>query len=138
MQKAPPGRPSGRSRQGLFLLNRQIQFDLLATACHSQLVRSRQAGLGIARSTAKLQLSKLEASGQVVLLEPWFSDSTKPLVKTITPYFADTCPLCALLNVRPGKAPLQSPAAGAVWESRVFAQLRDRERDARRTGSLVF
>ena len=32
----------------------------------------------------------------------------------------------------------QSPAVGAVWEPFVFAQLRRRERQARRTGGLFF
>ncbi|HEX5324295.1 MAG TPA: DUF4143 domain-containing protein, partial [Capsulimonadaceae bacterium] len=46
--------------------------------------------------------------------------------------------LCALLNIRSEKALLQSPSAGAVWETFVFAQLRDRERRAGRSGSLFF
>lgn len=33
---------------------------------------------------------------------------------------------------------MQSPAAGAVWETFVFAQLRDRERRAERSASLFF
>ena len=46
--------------------------------------------------------------------------------------------LCALLNIRSEGAQRQSPAAGSVWETFVFAQLRDRERGAGRTGSLFF
>jgi predicted AAA+ superfamily ATPase len=80
----------------------------------------------------------LEASGQVVLLEPWFSNRTKSIVKSPKLYIADTGLLCALLNIRSEEALRQSPAAGAVWETFVFAQLRDRERRERRTGSLFF
>jgi uncharacterized protein len=80
----------------------------------------------------------LEAWGQAVLLEPWFSHRTKSIVKSPKLYIADTGLLCALLNIRPEEALRQSPSAGAVWETFVFAQLRDRERRAGRTGSLFF
>jgi hypothetical protein len=94
--------------------------------------------VGIAPSTANHWLSMLEASGQVILLEPWFSNRTKSIVKSPKLYFADTGLLCALLNIRSEEALLQSPAAGAVWETFVFAQLRDRERRAGRVGGLFF
>jgi uncharacterized protein len=94
--------------------------------------------VGIAPSTANHWLSMLEASGQVVLLEPWFSNRTKSIVKSPKVYFADTGLLCALLNIRTEEALLQSPATGAIWETFVFAQLRDRERNAGRQGGLFF
>lgn len=94
--------------------------------------------IGIAPSTANHWLSTLEASGQVVLLEPWFSNRTKSIVKSPKLYLADTGLLCALLNIRSEDALPQSPAAGAVWETFVFAQLRARERRAGRSGSLFF
>ena len=94
--------------------------------------------VGIAPSTVNHWLSTLEASGQVVLLEPWFSNRTKSIVKSPKLYLADTGLLCTLLNIRSGDALRQSPAAGAIWETFVFAQLRARERRAGRTGSLFF
>jgi len=94
--------------------------------------------VGIAPSTANSWLSALEASGQIVLLEPWFSNRTKSIVKSPKLYLADTGLLCALLNVRSESALLQSPAAGAIWETFVFAQLRSRERRAGHFSSLFF
>lgn len=94
--------------------------------------------VGIAPSTANQWLSILEASGQVVLLEPWFSNRTKSIVKSPKLYIADTGLLCTLLNIRTKEALQQSPSAGAVWETFVFAQLRNRERRAGRTRSLFF
>jgi predicted AAA+ superfamily ATPase len=94
--------------------------------------------VGIAPSTAGQWLSTLEASGQAVLLEPWFSNRTKSIVKSPKLYLADTGLLCALLNIRSEEALCQSPAAGAVWETFVFAQLRHRERRAGRIGNLFF
>src|ERR1035438_1877869 len=84
--------------------------------------------IGIAPSTANQWLSMLETSGQAVLLEPWFSNRTKSIVKSPKLYIADTGLLCALLNIRSEETLRQSPAAGAVWETFVFAQIRDRER----------
>src|SRR5271156_7173730 len=83
--------------------------------------------VGIAPSTATQWLSMLEASGQVVLLEPWFSNRTKSIVKSPKLYLADTGLLCSLLNIQSEDALRRSPSAGAVWETFVFAQLRDRE-----------
>ena len=94
--------------------------------------------VGISPSTANHWLSVLEASGQIVLLEPWFSNRTKSIVKSPKLYLADTGLLCALLNIRSEEALLQAPGAGAIWETFVFAQLRDRERNAGRVGSLFF
>jgi len=94
--------------------------------------------VGISPSTANQWLSMLEASGQAVLLEPWFSNRTKSIVKSPKLYLADTGLLCALLNIRSEEDLRQSPAAGAVWETFVYAQLRARERNAGRAGSLFF
>ena len=94
--------------------------------------------VGIAPSTANEWLSMLETSGQIFLLEPWFSNRTKSIVKSPKLYLADTGLLCALLNIRSEEALRQSPAVGAVWETFVFAQLRHRERLAGRAGSLFF
>ncbi len=94
--------------------------------------------VGVAPSTANQWLSMLESSGQVVLLEPWFSNRTKSLVKSPKLYLADTGLLCSLLNIRTEEDLRNSPSVGAVWETFVFAQLRARERMAARTGSLFF
>ena len=55
--------------------------------------------VGISPSTANHWLSTLDASGQVALLEPWFSNRTKSIVKSPKLYLADTGLLCALLNL---------------------------------------
>jgi uncharacterized protein len=94
--------------------------------------------VGIAPSTANQWLSILETSGQIVLLEPWFSNRTKSIVKSPKLYIADTGLLCALLNIHSEDDLRRSPAAGAVWETFVFAQLRHRERRGGRAGSLFF
>jgi predicted AAA+ superfamily ATPase len=94
--------------------------------------------VGISPTTANHWLSVLEASGQVTLLEPWFSNRTKSIVKSPKLYLSDTGLLCSLLNIRSEEELRQSPATGAVWETFVFAQLRARERRAGRVASLFF
>jgi Domain of unknown function (DUF4143)/Putative transposase DNA-binding domain len=66
------------------------------------------------------------------------SNVRSKIVKSPKLYLADTGLLCALLNIRSEKDLRQSPAAGAVWETFVFAQLRARERRAERVQSLFF
>lgn len=94
--------------------------------------------VGIAPSTANQWLSVLEASGQVHLLEPWFSNRTKSIVKTPKLYVSDSGVLCALLNIRTEQELAASPLVGAIWETFVFAQLRHRERKRGRRGNLFF
>jgi predicted AAA+ superfamily ATPase len=94
--------------------------------------------VGIAPSTANQWISTLQTSGQVVLLEPWFSNRTKSIVKSPKLYLADTGVLCALLNIRDAADLRDYPAVGAIWESFVFAQLRHRERRDKRERNLFF
>ena len=79
--------------------------------------------VGISPSTAGQWLSVLERSGVVMLLEPWFSNRTKSLVKTPKLHFRDTG-LCAfLMGIASRDGLLDSPLAGALWESLVCGEL---------------
>ena len=94
--------------------------------------------VGIAPSTANQWISVLEASGQIVLLEPFFSNRTKSIVRSPKLYLADTGLLCALLNLHSAEMVHRYPYVGAVWETFVFTQLRHRERRSGRRKSLFF
>jgi len=94
--------------------------------------------VGVSPPTAAQWLSVLEASGQVALLEPWFSNRTKSLVKTPKLYLTDGGLLCALLGVRTKEELLTSPLAGAIWETVVASELRRGLLSAGRTGELFF
>jgi predicted AAA+ superfamily ATPase len=93
---------------------------------------------GIAPSTANQWLSVLQASGQVAIVEPWFSNRTKSLVKTPKLYLADSGLLCALLGVRSAAELGPSPLTGAIWETVVAAELRRGLVNAGRAGELFF
>lgn len=94
--------------------------------------------VGISPSTANQWLSVLEASGQVTLVEPWFSNKTRSLIKGPKLYVSDTGLLTAMLNIRTLEDLLQSPMIGAIWETFVFAELRKRETARHQNWSIYF
>jgi hypothetical protein len=94
--------------------------------------------VGISPSTADKWLSVLSASDQVYLLEPWFSNRTKSLVKSPKLYLNDTGVLCFLLGVSSAMDLLASPFAGAIWETLVCAELRRQIRFGARPGQLFY
>jgi uncharacterized protein len=70
-------------------------------------------------------ISVLQTSGQIALLEPWFTNISKRVVKTPKIYFCDCGLLCFLLNLTEETLP-SSRMLGAVWETLVFSELRKR------------
>ncbi|MCI5065330.1 ATP-binding protein [bacterium] len=80
--------------------------------------------VGIRSPTANEWLNVLHASNQVLLLEPWFSNKTKSLVKSPKLYLADTGLLCYLANIRTSSELLKSPMLGGIWETFVYSELR--------------
>lgn len=80
--------------------------------------------VGISGSTSAAWLSVLQASGQVALLEPWFSNQGKSLVKSPKLYIGDTGLCCFLAGIRSLADLRDSPMAGALWETLVFGELR--------------
>lgn len=73
--------------------------------------------------TAKAWLSVLEASGLVLLLQPWHTNLTKRLVKTPKLYFLDTG-LAAYLTKWPDAASLEAGSmSGAMLETWVVGEI---------------
>jgi predicted AAA+ superfamily ATPase len=94
--------------------------------------------VGVSGPTAASWLSVLQVSNQVVLLEPWFANGTKSLVKTPKLYLVDSG-LCAfLLGIRSADDLLDSPLAGALWETMVFSQIRRAQSNAGGGWSCAF
>jgi predicted AAA+ superfamily ATPase len=65
----------------------------------------------------------LEASGQILLLEPYHRNLTTRLVKSPKLYFLDTGLVCHLVGIRDTRALSTSPLAGALWETFVIGQV---------------
>ncbi|MBN8249920.1 MAG: ATP-binding protein [Verrucomicrobia bacterium] len=93
--------------------------------------------VGIAGTTARDWLSVLEASGQVVLLEPWFNNAGKRMIKTPKLYLRDTGLMCFLLGLDSSAALERSPFIGAVWETFILGQML-RARQATGTAARIF
>jgi predicted AAA+ superfamily ATPase len=105
---------------------RDFERFLRACALRSaqQLNKSELArDVGISVTTAGEWLSVLEALGQVFLLEPWFGNLTKRLVKSPKLYMAEPALMGYLCGIRHDTL-AQSPFVGAYWETLVYAELR--------------
>lgn len=111
-------------------------FERFIRACaarNGQLLDKTSIGsdVGVSAKAVGSWLNVLQASDQIVLLEPWFANWGKRLVKTPKLYFKDTGLLCFLLGLTAATLPT-SPFVGSVWETAVFAELRKRAGPASR------
>ncbi|MBN2510630.1 MAG: DUF4143 domain-containing protein, partial [Spirochaetales bacterium] len=82
---------------------------------------ARDAGVSVKAINDWLRV--LQASNQVILLEPWFRNTSKRVVKTPKVYFCDSGLLCFLLGVTAKNFPA-APFVGQIWVTLVFAELR--------------
>ena len=78
--------------------------------------------VGIAPNTAKKWISVLQASGQVFLLEPFFRNVGKRLVKSPKMYLCDTGLALFLMGFESWQAVERHPAVGALWETHVVME----------------
>ena len=69
----------------------------------------------------------LQASGQICLIEPWFGNQTKQIIKSPKVYFCDVGLLRFLLGMRSSEGLFNSPYLGAIWETFVFSELRKKD-----------
>jgi len=79
--------------------------------------------IGVSPNTVRSWLSVLEASGIIVLLEPYYRNLGKRLVKTPKLYFLDTGLACFLAGFRALDDLRDSALLGAFFETQVLAQI---------------
>ena len=77
---------------------------------------------GIDARTAKRWLSILQASFIVFLVQPYYKNFNKRLVKRPKLYFCDTGLACSLLGLRSAESVALSPFRGGLFENVVFAE----------------
>ncbi len=94
--------------------------------------------VGISGSTAAAWLSVLEASHQLALLEPWFGNPTRSLVKRPKLYVRETGLAAFLCGVHTVDALRSSPLAGPLWETLVCAEFRRAQLNRRGGWDLHF
>jgi len=102
-------------------------FERFIRACavrSGQMLNLSELGrdVGISTPTAKQWLSVLQASNQIILLEPYYHSLGKRLSKTPRLYFTDTGLAAYLMGFASADALWSSREAGALWENYVVAQ----------------
>ena len=97
----------------------------LAASCTGQLLSmaSIASSLGVSPNTVKSWISILEASNVIVLLEPYYRNLGKRIVKTPKLYFLDTGLACFLTGFRSINDLRQSALLGAFFETLVLGQI---------------
>ena len=78
---------------------------------------------GIAPNTARKWLALLQASAVVALIEPYFGNRTKRLIKAPKLMVLDTGLAAFLAGFRSAREVAVSALAGAFWESHAFGQI---------------
>ncbi|MCJ7796448.1 MAG: ATP-binding protein [Thermoleophilia bacterium] len=79
--------------------------------------------LGVAVNTVKAWLSVLEATYQVIVVQPYFANVGKRLVKTPKVYFADLGTLSYLTGLRDPEHAMSGPMGGAMMETAVIIEV---------------
>ena len=93
---------------------------------------------GISHTTARRWLSVLRASFQVLLLQPYYRNYNKRMVKSPKLYLTDTGLLCYLLRIRSAEDLALGPMRGPVFETFVVTELWKRRIHAGREPDLYY
>lgn len=101
-------------------------------------ITSLAADTGITRVTAESWLSVLEASHLVFLVRPWFTNTSKRLIKTPKLYFTDPGIASWLIGARKPTHLTAHPQRGALFENWVITELLKTQTNGGRKPSLHF
>ncbi len=101
------------------------RFIRICAARNGQLLNKSDLAkdVGITSNTVSQWLSILEACNQIVLLEPYFGNTGKRVIKSPKLYFCELGLLCLLLGIDESNI-LSSPFIGNIWETYVFSEFR--------------
>ena len=105
-------------------LQRFERFVRLCAGRVGQLVNLTSLGndAGISQVTARAWLDLLQTSYIVHLLPPWFTNTSKRLVKRPKLYFHDVGLACWLLGLRTGEQVARDPLLGGLFENLVVME----------------
>jgi predicted AAA+ superfamily ATPase len=93
--------------------------------------------VGVSSKAVSSWLNVLVASNQIVLLEPWFANIGKRLVKSPKLYFNDTGLASHLMGISSDNF-ATSPFVGPLWENAVFGEIRRYLSLSQRSDSVWF
>lgn len=78
--------------------------------------------LGISHNTVKSWVNLLETSGIIYLLQPYFSNISKRLIKSPKLYFTDTGLVCRLLGIENPAQLITHPLYGSIFETHIVIE----------------
>jgi len=101
------------------------RFLQLAAAYNGQVLSysSISRDLGVAVNTIKAWVSVLEASGQIMLVKPFYANKGKRIIKSPKLYFLDTGLLCYLLGITSEKQVFSGHFSGQMLETLVLGEM---------------
>jgi uncharacterized protein len=79
--------------------------------------------IGVSGNTIKTWINTLESSGLIVMLEPYYANIGKRLIKAPKLYFTDQGLLCSILNITDYSKFKDHIYEGSIWENFVFTEL---------------
>jgi predicted AAA+ superfamily ATPase len=102
-------------------------FERFLRACAarcSQTLNMSEIGrdVGVSATTAKQWISVLQASNQIILLEPYYKSLGKRLAKSPKLYFTDTGLAAFLMGFQSAESLWKGQSVGAIWENHVICQ----------------
>ena len=112
---------------------------LVASRCGQLLNKTDLAApLGVSVPTLSDWLSILEATGQIIVVPPFFENFGKRLIKSPKLYFADSGLACHLLGIESQHMLARSPFLGPVFEGFVASEIVKRQLAAGRRRELYY
>lgn len=79
--------------------------------------------IGVAVNTIKAWVSVLEASGQIILLKPFYLNKGKRIIKSPKIYFLDTGLLCYLNGISSESQIFKGPLSGQMLETAILGEV---------------
>ena len=114
-------------------------LSLLATR-HGQVLNKSDlaAPLGMSVPGIGKWLDILEATGQILIVPPWFDNLGKRLIKSPKVYIADSGIACHLLGIETASELEKSPFLGALFEGLIASELAKAQANAGRRRELYY
>lgn len=115
-------------------------FLKIVAAQSGQLMNYANIGnaIGVTIPTIREWISLLETSGLIYILQPYFENFSKRLVKTAKIYFVDTGLLCHLLSIRNIEHLKAHPLLGSIFENFMISECFKRFYNLGETPPLYF
>jgi len=114
-------------------------MSLVASRCGQILNKTDIAApLGVSVPTVTSWLSILEATGQIILVPPFYENFGKRLIKSPKVYFVDSGLACHLLGIDSARTLNASPFLGPIFEGHVAAEILKTQRHTGRRPEVYY